>query len=192
MIFYLSGAMEFKEDLGKEWREWLTEKLEELRHDTINPVRLESPEEAEEEDPSSIQDRFAQMKLEGDLGGVRKAVRKFLFRKDVFGIQLADAVFIFYDEAALRGAGTISEAWESFREGKPIYLVTNFSPEKIPAWLIGETTAVFKNFDEFLDYVKDHNVIIRDIMKAQKVRDEVLGGIYTREVNFAARSAQRP
>ena len=177
MKFYLSGGMEYKKDLGKGWREWLTEKLEERRHDAINPVRLEILEE-EEEGAAPIQVRLTKMKIAGDLAGVRKNVRKFLFRKDMFAIQLADATVAVYDECTQQGAGTLSEVWESFREGKPVYVITDFPLEKIPTWLIGESVALFKDFDEFLDHVKDHSAVIRDIMKAQKVRDEVLGGIY--------------
>ena len=175
MKFYLSGGMEYKKDLGKVWREWLTEKLEELRHDAINPVRLEA---IEEEGDEPVQVRLTQMKLAADLVGVRKTVREFLFRKDMFAIQLSDAVVVLYDESAQYGAGTLSEAWEAFREARPVYLITDFPLEKIPTWLIGESTNIFKDFDEFLVYVKDHSAIIRDIMKAQQVRDEVLGGIY--------------
>lgn len=174
MKFYLSGGMEYKEELGKEWREWITEKLEEQRHDAINPVRLE----VLEEDDEPIQIKLTRMKKDGDLDGVRKAVRHTLFRKDMFAIQLADAIVVLYDESAQHGAGTLSEAWESFREGRPVYLVTDFPVEKIPTWLIGETTAIFKDFHELLDYIKDHSTVIRDIMKAQAARDEVLGGIY--------------
>jgi len=175
MKFYLSGGMEYKKDLGKEWREWVTDRLEEMRHDAINPVRLEV---LEEEGDQPVQVRLTHMKLDADLSGVRKTVRESLFRKDMFAIQLADAVVVLYDESAQHGAGTLSEAWEAFREARPVYLVTDFPLEKIPTWLIGETTDIFKDFDEFLDYVKDHSAIIRDIMKAQQVRDEVLGGIY--------------
>lgn len=153
----------------------MTEELEELRHDAINPVRLEI---LEEEDDEPIQLKLTRMKVEGDLSGVRKNVRSHLFRKDMFAIQLADAIVVLYDEAAQHGAGTLSEAWESFREGRPVYLVSDFPLERIPTWLIGETTAIFKDFDEFLAYVKDHSAVIRDIMRAQKARDEVLGGLY--------------
>ncbi len=175
MKFYLSGGMEYKKDLGKEWREWLTEELEKRRHDAINPVRLEI---LEKEGDEPIQVKLTQMKIDGDINTVRKAVRDSLFRKDMFAIQLADATLILYDESAQQGAGTLSECWESFREGKPIYLITDFHLDKIPTWLIGETTEIFKDFEEFLEYITDHSAIILDIMRAQKVRDEVLGGIY--------------
>lgn len=175
MKFYLSGGMEYKKDLGKEWRDWLTERLEELRHDAINPVRLEVLEEDED---GPIQIRLTRLKNEGNLNEVRKQVRKYLFRKDMFAIQMADAILVYYCESARKGAGTLSESWEAFREGKPVYLISDFDIEHIPTWLIGETTAIFADFDEFLGYVKDHSAVIRDQMHAQRIRDEVLSGIY--------------
>jgi hypothetical protein len=176
MKFYLSGGMEYKKNLGKSWREWLTVELEKKRHDAINPVLLEVCEEEKNDVP--IQIRLSQLKVEGKLDEVRKLVREVLFRKDMFGIQLADAIIVYYDEAVQKGAGTLSESWESFREGRPVYLVTDFPIEKIPTWLIGETTALFGDFAELLDYVGNHSYVIRDQMHAQKIRDEVLGGIY--------------
>lgn len=180
MKFYLSGGMEYKKNLGTAWRDWLTEKLQELHHDAINPVKLEIAEEDEDGAISGppLQVRLSELKMEGKLNEVRKLVRKTLFRKDMFAIQLADAIVVFYDESVQKGAGTLSEAWEAFREGRPVYLVTEFPMEKVPTWLIGETTAIFKDFESFLDYVKDHSYVIRDQMHAKQIRDEVLGGLY--------------
>ncbi len=176
MKFYLSGGMEYKKNLGMAWRDWITEELEKVRHDAINPVKLEICEEEDGDVP--IQVRLTRLKNEGKLDEVRKVVRRTIFRKDMFGIQLADALIVYYDESVQKGAGTLSEVWEAFREGRPIYLVTDFPLDKIPTWLIGETTALFEDFEELLAYVSDHSYIIRDQMRAQKARDEVLGGIY--------------
>jgi len=176
MKFYLSGGMEYKKNLGMAWRDWLTQELEKRHHDAINPVKLEICEE--ETDGIPVQARLTQLKDEGKLDEVRQLVRKVLFRKDMFAIQLADALVVFYDESVQKGAGTLSEAWEAFREGVPVYLVTEFPVGKIPTWLIGETARIFASFEELLEYVSEHSYVIRDQMHAQKVRDEVLGGIY--------------
>lgn len=177
MKFYLSGGMEYKKNLGKAWRDWLTDELEKHRHDAINPVKLEVAEEEQDHD-IPIQTKLTQLKNEGKLDEVRRLVRKVLFRKDMFGIQLADAIIVYYDESVQKGAGTLSEAWEAFREGRPVYLVTDFPMEKVPTWLIGETTAIFNDLEKLLEYVADHSYVIRDQMHAQRIRDEVLGGIY--------------
>jgi len=174
MKFYLSGGMEYKKNLGKGWREWLTEELQEIRHDAVDPVKMESPDEKGE----PIQHNLTELKLQGKLEEVRTIVRRSLFRKDMFGIQIADALVVFYDESVQRGAGTLSESWEAFREGKPVYLVTEFPLDKVPTWLIGETTAVFSDFEDLLVYLKDHSLVIRDIMLAKQTADDVLGGIY--------------
>ena len=178
MKFYLSGGMEYKKNLGMGWREWVTQELEKRHHDAINPVNLEICEE--EKDGIPVQTRLTQLKEEGKLDECRSLVRKVLFRKDMFAIQLADAVVVYYDESVQKGAGTISECWEAFREGVPVYLVTDFPVVEIPTWLIGETTKIFSDFDGLLEYVSEHSYVIRDQMLAQKISDDVLGGLYLR------------
>lgn len=173
---YLSGGMEFKTKLGGPWRDWITKELDKLGYDAINPVKLELCKEENSDIP--IQIKLSQLKLDGKLEEVRHLVRKVLFRKDMFAIQLSDAIIVYYDESVQRGAGTLSEAWEAFREGIPIYLVTDFPVEKIPTWLIGETTHIFSNFEDLLHYITEHSHVIRDQMHAQSVRDKVLDGIY--------------
>jgi hypothetical protein len=119
MKFYLSGGMEYKKKLGAKWRDWLTEQLEELRHDAINPVKLENASDTEDRDKGfPLQTKLSMLKAEGKLNEVRKIVRDSLFRKDMWAIQLADAIVVLYDESAQKGAGTLSEAWEAFREGE--------------------------------------------------------------------------
>jgi len=172
--FYLSGAMEYKKDLGAKWRDWLTGELEQRRHEAVDPIKLEAPDE----NGKPIQNRLTELKLAGKLDEVREIVRRSLFRKDMFAIQLSEAIVVLYDASVQKGAGTLSESWESFREGRPVYLVTDFALAEIPTWLIGETTCLFRNFDQFLEYVEDHSNVIRDMMNAQKIRDEILSGIY--------------
>lgn len=179
MKFYLSGGMEFKKKLGGPWRDWFTGKLEEMRHDAINPVKLENVEDDEDrENGFPLQTKLSMLKKDGKLNEVRKIVRDSLFRKDMFAIQLADAIVVLYDESAQKGAGTLSEAWEAFREGVPVYVVTEFDIMDVPTWLIGETTQIFADFDELLDYIKDHSHVIRDVMHARQMAAECLGSIY--------------
>lgn len=177
MKFYLSGGMEYKKNLGANWREWITEELEKRRHDAINPVKLEMAEE-ELDNGIPIQVRLTDLKNKGKLEEVRRLVRKVLFRKDMFGIQLSDAMIVLYDESTQKGAGTLAETWEAFREGRPIYLVTEFDTSEIPTWLIGESTKIFDDMEDLLEYVGDHSHVIRDQMQAQQVANDVLGGLY--------------
>lgn len=172
--FYLSGGMEYKKDLGSNWRTWLTKELTSIGHLAIDPVKIELPDD----DGRPLQDRLVSLKMGGRLEEVRKLVRRSLFRKDMLGIQLADAIVVLYDESVQRGAGTLSEVWESFREGRPVYLITDFSLDKIPTWLIGETTEIFTDFDQFLRYITTHNNMSRDLFNAEKLKQEFVTGIY--------------
>jgi hypothetical protein len=174
MKFYLSGGMEYKKDLGMKWRDWLTQELEERRHEAVDPVKLEAPDE----NGNPIQKELIALKIAGKLDKVRDICRRSIFRKDMFGIQLSEALVVYYDEAVQQGAGTISECWEAFREGRPIYLVTDFSLDRVPTWLIAETTEVFADFEGLLEYVDNHSNVIRDMMHAKKAANEVLDGIY--------------
>ena len=176
MKFYLSGGMEYKTNLGMTWRDWLTGELEKIGHNAIDPVKLEAGPVSDEDEP--LQHRVTALKLENRFDEVRLLVRKYIFTKDVYGIQLADALVLFYDGAVQKGAGTLSEAWESFREGRPIYMVTEFSSKDIPSWLIAETTQIFKNFEELLEYIATHGQVIEDMLNARKIRNEVLSGVY--------------
>lgn len=174
MKFYLSGGMEYKKNFGMVWREWLTVELEKHGHTPVDPVKLEAPDP----DGQPIQKQLTEMKLAGDLDGVRRIVRNNLFPKDMYGIQLADAMVVFYDVSVQHGAGTLAEAWECFREGKPLYIVTEFPLEKVPTWLIGESVQLFFSFEDFLEYVSDENNLIMDKLSARKAASEVLGDIY--------------
>jgi len=171
----LSGGMEFKSNLDIEWREYLTTELEKLGHSAMDPTKIEQDENI----TGPVQLHLTKLRLEGKFDEVREIVRTNLIRKDMYAIQLSDATILLYDTSVQLGAGTISEGWESFREARPIYLVTEFPLNKLPTWLIGETTQMFSGFEDLLIYLKDHTQVRTDIVAAQKIRDEVLGGIYS-------------
>src|SRR5262245_59715857 len=148
MRFYLSGGMEFKNNLGIEWREWLTQELEKLGHNTVDPTKLEENNNIK----GPIQYHLTDLKKQGRLDEVRNLVRNSLFRKDMYGIQLSDAMVVLYDTYVQKGAGTLAETWEAFREGLPVYAVSLLPLEEIPTWLIGETTELFFDFNDLLKY----------------------------------------
>lgn len=170
---YLSGGMEFKKNLGAGWREWISEELKELNIDAIDPVKSEPTDT----NATPIQHNLTDLKIQGKLDVVRSIVRDVLFRKDMLAIQLSDGMIVYYDESVRKGAGTLAEAWESFREGKPVYLVSDFPIKEIPTWLIGETTAIFTSFRDLLSYLKNTDTIDKDMKEALRLKAEVFSGI---------------
>lgn len=176
MIFYLSGGMEFKANLGMVWREWLTNELGKIGHTTVDPTKLEEDRNLD----VPTQTYLTQLKTNGELDKVREITRNTLFRKDMWGIQLSDAMIVLYDVSVQKGAGTLAEAWEGFREGRPMYLVSDFPLAQIPTWLIGESTELFYKFEDFLDYAKDSKRLAQDKEEAKRISHEVLSGLYRR------------
>jgi nucleoside 2-deoxyribosyltransferase len=172
MKFYLSGGMEFKKGLGKNWRVNLTEKLEQLGHEALDPVKMEL------DNAEAANFDWKANKQAEDLTLYREMVRKHMFRKDMAAIQKSDATILLYDESVRKGAGTLAEAWECFREGKPVYLITEFTREEVPGWLIGETTRIFRTPGQVVDYIRDTTRVQQDIKEAKTIRDRCLGGIY--------------
>lgn len=171
--FYLSGGMEYKTNLGSKWRDWLTRGLHELGHTVVDPVKMEMSESGQ-----PFQHMLTAWKEAGELGRVREVTRQSLFVRDIRGLYQSDAMVLFYDESVQRGAGSLSESWEAFRVGKPVYLVTEFPITKVPTWLIGETTEIFPSFELFLEYVTNHNRVVCDMSAAQKSCDTMLAEVH--------------
>lgn len=175
MRFYLSGGMEYKRGLGKNWRDNLTEKLAELGHTTLDPVKTTLADEA----ASSFY--WKEAKTAEDLAPYRQMIQKHMFAKDMEAIQDAHATILLYDESARLGAGTLAEAWESFREGKPVYMITDFKREEIPGWLIGETTKIFRTSAQVVEYVSNTAQVRQDMKETVIARDQCLEGVYGRK-----------
>jgi hypothetical protein len=65
----------------------------------------------------------------------------------------SDFVICYWDEAAMRGAGTKGELTMAKFFRKPVYMVTSVPLEEIPGWVLGCTTRVFRSFDELKDFL---------------------------------------
>lgn len=141
---YLSGGMEYADNEGREWRQdmhdWLRQKL---NCEIFNP-NLES-------------DRFfAQHYPHIDVRALKEsdivsyaAIVARLVEIDCREIaERSELVICFWDDSALRGAGTKGELTIAKYFGKPVYMVTSMSCERIPGWVLGCTTLIFSSFDE--------------------------------------------
>ena len=70
-------------------------------------------------------------------------------------VEDSDAVLVYWDEAAQRGAGTISEAQTAYSNGIPVFVVSAWEDweNKIPAWLQGLATKIFADFESLLRWM---------------------------------------
>jgi nucleoside 2-deoxyribosyltransferase len=147
MLVYLAGAIEYAPDKGKAWRERLTPFLRSLGCDVYDPAQDEQKNLTNEE-----RDRFRSWK-KTDLPRFQRTIRKIIDWDMEWITRRADAVIVYWDEYAGRGAGTSGELTAAYRYGKPVYLVAGMPVEKISGWILGCSTRVFTSFDELSFYL---------------------------------------
>lgn len=149
---YLSGGMEYAADEGKDWRSALHEWLEtELACEVFNPNR-ESESFFRTHYPTV---RFRELKLT-DIARYTQ-IAGGLVELDCREIaERTDLVICYWDESAMRGAGTKGELTMAKYFGKPVYMVTALPHHQIPGWVLGCTTQLFNTFEELRQFLKQH------------------------------------
>lgn len=150
---YLSGGMQFAQNLGAGWRIETSKKLKEMQYFPIDITELDVaynelhgkpvlPKPGEE--PESYKANMRKHFIETDLKLIREN---------------SDALIVYYDESARRGAGTVSEAQYAYNLNIPIFLVTNHKTMEefysdVSGWLIALSTAHFISFESLYDYLE--------------------------------------
>ncbi len=152
---YLSGGMEYARNEGADWRRQMKTWIEEsLGHAVFNP-NDESKKYLAKKFPNGD---FRKLKFE-DMESFRKLVRGIV---DLDSREIAynsDYVVCYWDESAMKGAGTKGELTIAKFFRKPVYMVTAMSHEDIPGWILGCTTKIFKSFEELKKFLlRQHKV----------------------------------
>jgi len=148
MLAYLSGSIEYSPDYGKSWRADITPFLRELGHDVYDPA-LDEKKNLEEEEVRE----FRRWKTT-DLARFQNTIRKIIAWDLDWIEHRSDYIICFWDEAAVRGAGTQGELTMAHRMGLPVYLVIGMPLEKVSGWILGCATEVFENFEELKQFVR--------------------------------------
>ncbi|MBL7014434.1 MAG: hypothetical protein ISR83_08435 [Candidatus Marinimicrobia bacterium] len=148
MIAYLSGAMEFADGEGADWRHDMTIWLEQhLGHTVINPV-IESAKLAKKQNAIN----FRKWKVEDHeryIDFIRKAVD---FDIDAV-LNKADYLICLWNEGVFKGAGTHGEVTLAYYAGKPIYLVNHVAQGDLSGWIEACKTDMFDNFDQLKSHL---------------------------------------
>lgn len=149
MNVYLSGGMEYAKGEGVDWRRDMQEWIEKhLRHAVFNP-NTESDRFFNAHYPGID---FRKLKFD-DTRRYTQIIRR-LVEIDCNEIaERSDYVICYWDEGAMKGAGTKGELTMAKYFGKPVYLVTSFAPHDIPGWILGCVTNTFSNFDELKTFL---------------------------------------
>ena len=155
MRVYLSGGMEYAVGEGARWRNALQSWLEGHLHHTVF-------------NPNSESDRFFAARYPGiDIRTLKSEnideyteILRLLVDIDTREIaERSDYIICFWDEGAVRGAGTKGELTIARFFKKPAYLVTQYAHEDIPGWVLGCTTRIFGDFEELKAFlVQEHHL----------------------------------
>lgn len=170
---YLSGGMEYKNDLGVGWRQFITPVLESSGYKVFDPAahndsKLEGLSIAE----------FNALKL-SNLDRYKDITRKNIIKEDYMDILQSDLMILLYDESARKGAGTLSEASLSYTVGIPILMVTSYAVESIPGWLLAEVYQHYATFDAVLSFLKEKEKVEQLLLKCKQCarKDPVVSAI---------------
>ena len=149
MRVYLSGGMEYADGEGVNWRKEMQEWLETtFNHSVFNP-NVESDKFFATRYPNID---FREIK-KSNLDLYQEIVRRLV---DIDCNEIAnhsDYVICFWDDGAVKGAGTKGELTMAKFFKKPVYLVTSFPHFDIPGWVLGCTTEIFPNFEQLRQFL---------------------------------------
>jgi hypothetical protein len=157
---YLSGGMQYAKDLGSSWRVECSMRLKSMGYYPIDITALDKAYSATYGHPYMFLET-------SDLLQYKSNIRRQIVRADVELVrQHSDALIVYFDEAARRGAGTQSECQEAYDHDVP-YFVVNGYPEwkEVPGWIRANSTKMFSTFDELYGYLGrlPHGILKRDI-----------------------------
>lgn len=146
---YLSGGMEYSPDEGKSWRQELQTWLQQnLGCEVFNP-KIESDNFLATQYPSVDMRALKHADIVTYASIVAHLVE--LDCREIAG--RSELVICYWDEAAMRGAGTKGELTIARHFGKPVYMVTSMPYNEIPGWVLGCTTMIFSSFDELKEFL---------------------------------------
>ncbi len=146
---YLSGGMEYASDEGRDWRCRLQEWLEREMGCTVFNPNLES-------------ERFMQTHLPGidfrklkqtDLVRFQQIVARLIDLDCAEIAERSDYVLCYWDESAMRGAGTKGELTMARFFKRPVYVVSSIARGDIPGWILGCSTEVFDSFENLKQFL---------------------------------------
>jgi len=172
---YLSGGMQHAEDEGAEWRSLVSEFLKRQGYYPINICELDAA--YADRYGHFLRDAALNDKPDEDLQ--RKSnVRKHFVKTDIMLVEKdSDALIVYYDESARRGAGTISEAMIAYQNDIPVFLVSHWEDwrKEVPGWLQALSTKIFTSFDDLRDYF---SVLPAGILKRDAYGNRHAGDLY--------------
>lgn len=181
---YLSGGMQFAENLGAGWRVKTTQKIQELGYFSMDITDMDIAYNVNHGKVSTPEIKEGESDLtENQMLFHKSTMRKHFVETDLNLIQYqCDALIVYYDESARRGAGTVSEAQFAYNLNIPIFLVcTDYKShaemfQNVSGWLVALATKHFLNFEDLYDYLDKlpDGILRKDIYGNHSVGNQYL------------------
>lgn len=183
---YLSGGMQFAKELGAGWRIDTSIKLKEMGYFPLDITELDVAYLKSEGKPLLIPTDKEQLSYKAHM-------RKHFIDTDLKLIrENSDALIVYYDESARRGAGTVSEAQYAYNLNIPIFLVADYESieemhKNVSGWLIALTTKCFTSFEDLYKYLNElpKGILKKDIYGNHGVDNQYLchlsGDVFTKK-----------
>lgn len=168
---YLSGGMQYAENLGAAWRVTCSQRLREMNYFPLDITELDVAYTAKHGQLYQP-DRSRHLEFKSD-------IRKHFVHTDLSLIRnVSDALIVLYDESARRGAGTISECQYAYNLNMPIFLVSEYPDihQETPGWLQALTTKMFGGFEDLYAYLDKlpHGILRKDMYGNHRVESNYL------------------
>lgn len=185
--FYLSGGMQFAKALGAGWRIDTSKRLKDMGYFPLDITELDVAYLKSEGKPLLIPTDKEQLSYKAHM-------RKHFIDTDLRLIREdSDALIVYYDESARRGAGTVSEAQYASLLNIPIFLVADeYSSieemhQNVSGWLIALSTKSFVSFEDLYEYLDKlpEGILKKDMYGNHGVNNQYLchlsGEVFTKK-----------
>jgi len=158
-LIYLSGAMQYAEDLGTVWRKRVVEKMvTEIgikRENIIDPCNKPFTNLYKQDLDAVNLERLDHLKRLGNWEEVED-IAKWTIHLDLRFVDKADIIYAHVDPNVFT-AGTIDEIITARTQKKPVILVVPGGLQNCPYWLLGRVgwRHIFPDDESAIQYLKD-------------------------------------
>ena len=151
---YLAGPIgDVKIEEAKDWREYLRGELAKIGIDVLNPLDKYG------ESLPVVRSKISNWTRYGNIDSLRQLVSTKIIPQDLKMVESSDFITLWLpNEREAEVCGSYGEITLAFWIGIPVYIVTSrkLKPLNIPKWAVGCSTKIFKNWKDYLIYVKEN------------------------------------
>lgn len=150
---YLSGGMQYAENLGSTWRLAASNMLRKMKYFPLDICALDR---AYARDHGELFYAYNKDLTQEELIQFKSNIRKHFIYTDLELVDKdSDAVIVLWNKAAQLGGGTHAELSHAYEHEIPIFMVASVPLEDIPSWIAAQVTRVFQSFGELWKYLDE-------------------------------------